>query len=78
MTSICHLSRYVTVTCVDSLSKENILNAFKLHFLRYVESEVEQTDFGTNFSTAKYDLEAEENVVNEKDLNRITETLNSA
>ena len=77
MTSICHFRRYVTVTCVDSLSKESILNAFKLHFLKYSASKVVQTDFGTNFSIAKDDLEAKENVVNEEDLKKITETLKS-
>ena len=77
MTSICHFSRYLTITCVDSLSKESILNAFKLHFLRYGASKVIETDFGTNFSAAKDELETEKYVVNEKDLKKITEDLKS-
>ena len=76
-TSICHFSRYLTITCVDSLSKERILNAFNLHFLRYGASKVIETDFGTNISAAKDELETEENVVNEKDLKKITEDLKS-
>ena len=36
-----------------------------------------ETDFGTNISAAKDELETEENVVNEKDLKKITEDLKS-
>ena len=76
LTAICHYSRYITVTVVDSLSRESILNALKMHFLRFGQSTTMETDFGTNFSAAKSILESEDLIGND-DIKRISETLKS-
>ena len=59
LTSIDHFSRYITLTVVESLSKESIINALKAHFNRYGKSKTIETDFGTNFVAAKSLLEQE-------------------
>jgi hypothetical protein len=61
---------------VESLSKESILNAFKMHALRYGESQQIETDFGTNFSSARETLQ-EGDVISEDDVKKITQTLKS-
>ena len=38
LTAIYHYSRYITVTVVDSLSRESILNSLKMYFLRIGQS----------------------------------------
>jgi hypothetical protein len=45
---------------VESLSKTSILDSLKRHFLRYGLTTKIETDFGSNFSAAKGDLEEEE------------------
>jgi hypothetical protein len=77
LSGICHFSRYISLTLVESLSKESILNAFKIHALRYGESQQIETDFGTNFSSAKNILQ-EGDVISEEDVKWITETLKSS
>ena len=76
LTAICEYSRYITVTVVDSLSRESILNALKMHFLRFGQSTTMETDFGTNFSAAKSILESED-LIGKDDIKRISETLKS-
>ena len=75
LTGVCHFSRYISVTVVESLSKESILNALKLHSLRFGVSKEIQTDFGTNFSAAKETLEAEQ--IMDEDIKRIYQALKS-
>ena len=58
LTGVCHFSRYISLTVVESLSKESILNALNLHSLRFGVSKEIQTDFSTNFCAAKETLEA--------------------
>ena len=76
LTCICHFSRYITLTVVESLSKTSILDSLKQHFLRYGQSQMIETDFGSNFSAAKGDLEDEEKL-DKKDVQEISESLKS-
>ena len=62
LVSICNFSRFISLTPVESLSKESILLAFENHFRRFGRSVSIETDLGTNFSAAKSDLENEETV----------------
>jgi hypothetical protein len=77
LVSVCNFSRFISITAVESLSKESILNAFENHFHRFGRSSYIETDLGTNFSAAKSDLEdvqaLEENTVKE-----ITQSLKSS
>jgi hypothetical protein len=76
LSSICHFSRYVSLLPVESLSKIHILDAFRRHFLRYGESKLIETDFGSNFTSAKSDMEnPDEALINEDDVKDITESL---
>ena len=66
LSTICHFSRYVSLLPVESLSKVHILDAFRRHFLKYGESHLIECDFGSNFCSARQDLENQnENVINE-------------
>ena len=60
MVCICNFTRYISLTPVESLSKESILNAFESHFHRFGRSQSIETDMGSNFSSAKQDLETAE------------------
>jgi hypothetical protein len=71
---ICHFSRYISLTLVESLSKESILNAFKIHALRYGEYQQIEPDFGTNFSSARKTLQ-DGDFISEDDVKKITKTL---
>ena len=62
MVSICNFTRYISLTPVETLSKESILNAFENHFHRFGRSQSIETDMGTNFSAAKTDLETAESI----------------
>ena len=75
LTGICHFSRFISVIVVESLSKESILNALKLHSLMFGVSREIETDFGTNFSAARQTLE-EEQIVDE-DVRKISQALKS-
>ena len=58
--AICNFSRFISLTPVESLSKESIINAFENHFHRFGRSLSIETDVGTSLSAAKADLEAGE------------------
>ena len=76
VSSICHFTRYITSLPVESLSKTHILDAFRKHFLRYGESKLVECDFGSNFSSARGDLEnQDEGFINEDDAKAVTESL---
>ena len=71
LTGVFHFSHYISLTVVESLSKESILNALKLHSLRFGVSREIQTDFGTNFGAAKETIEAEQ--IMDDDIKRISQ-----
>ena len=69
-------SRYISLLPVESLSKVHILDAFRRHFLRYGESKLIECDFGWNFSSARTDLEGQnESFIHEDDVKEVTESL---
>jgi hypothetical protein len=74
LVSICNFSRFISLTPVESLSKDSILLAFENHFRRFGRSESIETDLGTNFSAAKSDLQNEE-TVEEDAVREITQSL---
>ena len=77
MVSVCNFSRFISLTPVESLSKESILNALENHFHRFGRSVSIETDLGTNFSAAKSDLESEESL-EENVVVEITQSLKSS
>ena len=70
LSAICDFSRYITISPVEDLGKEAILNCLKTHFLRYGVSSRIECDFGTNFSAAKENLETDH--LSEDDVKYIT------
>ena len=82
LTSICHFSRYITITVVEGLNKESIINSLRQHFHRYGSTSRIECDFGTNFVSAKSELESSGVDVHEKvessDIKHITEEMKSA
>ena len=82
LTCIDHFSRYITVTVVEGLNKENIINSLKAHFHRYGKSTRIECDFGTNFVSAKNLLESSGVDAHEKvessDIKHITQEMQSA
>ena len=77
LVSICNFSHFISLTPVESLSKESILNAFENYFHRFGRSVSIETDLGTNFSAAKSDLENEE-TLEENAVKEITQSLKSS
>ena len=75
-TSICHYSRYISLMPVESLSKASILNTFKAHFLRFGQTQLIETDWGTNFVAARADMITED-TLDKEDVKEITENLKS-
>ena len=59
---MCNFSRFISLTPVETLSKESILNSFESHFHRFGRSQSIETDLGSNFSAARTDLEAGETI----------------
>ena len=76
LVGICDYTRMISLTMVESLSKEHLLAAIKSHFSRYGKSKRIESDLGTNFVATKKILE-DENSVNDGDLKHLTEELKS-
>ena len=66
MTSICHFSRYVSLTLVESLSKDSILKAMDNHSLRYGRAQLVESDMGTNYVAARQALEEDNDDIDPK------------
>ena len=75
LSTICDFSRYITNIPVEDLTKQALLNTFKLHFIQYGVSSRIECDFGTNFIAAKDNLETDH--LSEDDVKYITEELKS-
>ena len=75
LSGLCDFSRYITISPIEDLGKEVILNALKTHFVRYGVSSRIECDFGTNFSAAKENLKTDH--LSEEDVKYITEELKS-
>ena len=75
LSCICDFSRYITINPVEDLSKQALLNTFKLHFIRYGVSSRIECDLGTNFVAVKDNLESDH--LSEGDIKYITEELKS-
>ena len=58
--NICHFSRYVSVSVVEDLSTEAIINSIMGHIYRFGRAKVIETDCGTDYKGAQRLLQAEE------------------
>ena len=53
MCNVDHFRTYISLTAVESLSEESILNAFHAHFHCYASSKIIESDIGTNYVSAQ-------------------------
>ena len=60
LTNICHFSRYVSVSVVEDLSTEAIINSIMGHIYRFGRAKVIETDCGNNYKGDQRLLQAEE------------------
>ena len=61
LTNICHFSRYVSVSVVEDLSTEGIINAIMAHVVWFGRTKVIESDCGTNYKGAQRLLQANDN-----------------
>ena len=59
LTAIDDFSRYISVTPIENLSKQALMNSLNQHFWRFGVTTKITADFATNFSSVAKDLEAE-------------------
>ena len=57
LVNICHYTRYISLSLLESMDSEVLLQTIRMHGLRYGKTDTIHADFGTNFCGAKYDLE---------------------
>ena len=57
MVNICHYTRYISLSLLESMDSEVLLKTIRMHGLRYGKTDTIHADFGTNFCGAKSDLE---------------------
>ena len=77
LTAIDDFSRYISVTPIENLSKQALMNSLNQHFWRFGVTTKITADFATNFSSVAKDLEAENTLSNE-DLKSLNQDLKSA
>ena len=77
LTAIDDFSRYITVTPVEDLSKQALLNSMNQHFWRYGVTTKITADFGSNFSSVAKELEKQD-ILTPEDLTSLSQELKSA
>ena len=75
LVGICDYSRYISVSVVESLSKEHLLNSMQQHFLRFGRAQRVECDFASNFSSSKEAVE--EDVVTDEAIEFMKKRLTS-
>ena len=58
MTTIYHFNRFVSLSVVEDLSTEAIINAIMAHVFRYRKTKVIESDCGSNYKGAQKILQA--------------------
>ena len=53
MTNICHFSRFISISVVEDLSTEALLNTFMGHVFRYGNTKIIESDCGSNYQKAQ-------------------------
>ena len=72
MCCIDHFTRYISLTAVETLSAESIINAFDQHFHRYGQTKICESDMGTNYVRAKKQMQNEDDeLLSVQDWNKI-------
>ena len=77
---ICDYSRMISLTMVESLSKDHLLCALQAHFFRYGKSRRVECDLGTNFKSAASHMNQDQesnDSMSEKDINNLQKELQS-
>ena len=76
LVNICHYTRYISLSLLESMNSEVLLQTIKMHSLRYGKTEIIHADFGSNYVGIKQDLEMES--LDQEEVKRIQLELQSS
>ena len=66
LVNICHYTRYISLSLLETMNSEVLLQTIKIHSLRYGKTEIIHADFGSNYVGIKQDLETPDSLDQEE------------